>query len=60
MTSGVVSQLLEQKCSEIRLGVVTENKRALNFYQSAGFEVTGEFQYYEHRDVLENKTLSFL
>lgn len=43
---GVVKLVLEQKCSTIRLGVVTDNRRALHLYQSIGFEVTSEFHYY--------------
>jgi ribosomal protein S18 acetylase RimI-like enzyme len=44
--SKAVSMLLEEQRTHIRLGVVTENKRALNLYQSVGFEVTSEYQYY--------------
>ncbi|WP_116190843.1 GNAT family N-acetyltransferase [Paenibacillus taihuensis] len=44
--AGVVKLLLEQKCSTIRLGVVTENRRALNLYHSVGFEITAESSYY--------------
>lgn len=44
--SELVKLLLDQKCSQIRLGVVTENRRALNLYQSVGFEVSAESHYY--------------
>lgn len=44
--NGVVKLLLEEKCSIIRLGVVTDNRRALNLYHSIGFEVSSEFHYY--------------
>jgi ribosomal protein S18 acetylase RimI-like enzyme len=44
--AGVVKRLLEQKCSTIRLGVVTENRRALNLYHSIGFGITAESNYY--------------
>jgi len=46
MLAGLVKLLLEQKCSTIRLGVVTENRHALNLYHSIGFEITGEANYY--------------
>lgn len=54
--NGVVKLLLEQKCSTIRLGVVTDNRRALNLYHSIGFEVSSEFHYYV---ISLNKTLIF-
>ncbi|TQR46411.1 GNAT family N-acetyltransferase [Paenibacillus popilliae] len=41
-----VERLLDQRCSQIRLGVVTQNRRALNLYQSIGFEVAVESHYY--------------
>lgn len=44
--SGVVKILLEQKCSHVRLGVVTQNRRALHLYESLGFEVSAESHYY--------------
>ncbi|OPA77832.1 hypothetical protein BVG16_15525 [Paenibacillus selenitireducens] len=44
--SGVVKILLDQKCFQIRLGVVTQNRNALYLYQSIGFEVTAESHYY--------------
>ncbi|WP_371264725.1 GNAT family N-acetyltransferase [Paenibacillus sp. CF384] len=44
--AGVVKLLLEQKFSTIRLGVVTENRPALNLYHSVGFEITAESSYY--------------
>ncbi|MCM3629730.1 GNAT family N-acetyltransferase [Paenibacillus glycanilyticus] len=44
--SGTVRFILDQKCSQVRLGVVTQNRRALNLYQSIGFEVSAEFNYY--------------
>jgi ribosomal protein S18 acetylase RimI-like enzyme len=44
--SVIVKLLLDQKCSQVRLGVVTQNRRALNLYQSEGFEVSAEFHYY--------------
>ena len=44
--SHVVQLLQEQKCATIRLGVVTENRRALNLYMSLGFEISAEFHYY--------------
>ncbi|GAA0136204.1 GNAT family N-acetyltransferase [Paenibacillus sp. YSY-4.3] len=50
----VVKILLEQECATIRLGVVTDNRRALNLYQSIGFEVSSEFHYYV---ISLNKTL---
>ncbi|GIO16576.1 hypothetical protein J19TS2_61310 [Cohnella xylanilytica] len=30
----------------IRLGVVTDNERALNLYRGAGFAITAEYKYY--------------
>lgn len=44
--AGVVKHLLEQKCSTIRLGVVTKNRNALNLYHSIGFEIVAESHYY--------------
>jgi ribosomal protein S18 acetylase RimI-like enzyme len=44
--SEVVKILRDQKNSQIRLGVVTQNRNALSLYQSVGFEVTAEFNYY--------------
>lgn len=44
--ASVVSMLLAKCNTHIRLSVVTENKRALNLYQSVGFEVSAEFHYY--------------
>lgn len=44
--SRIVKLLLEQKCSQVRLGVVTQNRSALNLYLSQGFEVSAEFHYY--------------
>ncbi|MDP4097108.1 GNAT family N-acetyltransferase [Paenibacillus sp. P96] len=41
-----VNILLTKRYSSIRLGVVTDNRRALNLYQSVGFEVTAESHYY--------------
>lgn len=41
-----VKLLLEEKCTQIGLGVVTKNERALNLYRSVGFEITSKFQYY--------------
>ncbi len=43
---GAVQLILERKCSIIRLAVVTSNRRALNLYQSIGFVVASEFNYY--------------
>lgn len=42
----IVSILLSKNCSQIRLSVVTDNRRALNLYRSAGFEVSAESHYY--------------
>ncbi|WP_154659157.1 GNAT family N-acetyltransferase [Paenibacillus massiliensis] len=42
----VVTLLLEQKKTPIRLGVVTENRHALQLYQTVGFEIVAEYQYY--------------
>ncbi|ASR48958.1 hypothetical protein B4V02_20770 [Paenibacillus kribbensis] len=42
----VVSLLLSKQCTRIRLGVVTQNRRALSLYQSAGFEISAESHYY--------------
>ncbi|MRN52552.1 GNAT family N-acetyltransferase [Paenibacillus monticola] len=44
--SGIVKLLLDQNCSQIRLGVVTQNRRALNLYESIGFEISAESHYY--------------
>ncbi|MEB2280124.1 GNAT family N-acetyltransferase [Lysinibacillus xylanilyticus] len=44
--SETVKRLLDQKCSQVGLGVVTQNMRALNLYKSVGFEVSSEFCYY--------------
>lgn len=44
--SEVVKILRDQKNSQIRLSVVTQNRNALSLYQSVGFEVTAEFNYY--------------
>ena len=45
--SKTVSFLLDElRMAYIKLGVVTENTRALNLYHKAGFEVTCEYQYY--------------
>ncbi|WP_169085042.1 GNAT family N-acetyltransferase [Paenibacillus sp. PL91] len=41
-----VAILVEEQRAHIRLGVVTENERALNLYRNVGFEVTSENQYY--------------
>lgn len=42
----IVKLLLNQEHSQIRLSVVTQNRRALNLYQSIGFDVTVESLYY--------------
>ncbi|MFB5760682.1 GNAT family N-acetyltransferase [Paenibacillus medicaginis] len=42
----IVSMLLAKNCTQIRLSVVTDNRRALNLYQSAGFEISAESHYY--------------
>ncbi|WP_420488693.1 GNAT family N-acetyltransferase [Paenibacillus arenosi] len=42
----MVRRLLIEQCTVIRLSVVTDNKRALQLYQHAGFTITSEFQYY--------------
>jgi ribosomal protein S18 acetylase RimI-like enzyme len=44
--TNAVRILLGGQHTNIRLGVVTENERALNLYRSVGFEVTSEYQYY--------------
>lgn len=41
-----VALLLEQKKTQIRLGVVTENRHALQLYQTVGFGIVAEYQYY--------------
>ncbi|MNI93966.1 Spermine/spermidine acetyltransferase [compost metagenome] len=41
-----VKLLLAQKKVRVRLGVVTHNRRALNLYQRAGFEISAESHYY--------------
>lgn len=41
-----VQLLRDRECGIIRLGVVTENDRALKLYQSVGFSVSSEFHYY--------------
>jgi Acetyltransferases len=41
-----VELLLADSCREIRLGVVTDNERALNLYLRAGFEITAENLYF--------------
>jgi len=41
-----VKQLLAEQCAHIRLGVVTNNKHALNLYQGVGFTIVSESQYY--------------
>ncbi|WP_379137343.1 GNAT family N-acetyltransferase [Paenibacillus sp. sgz500958] len=41
-----VELLLNKQYTQIRLGVVTENKRALNLYLDAGFEIVSELHYY--------------
>ena len=43
----VVSLLLEEQCTSIRLGVLTSNDCALNLYKKVGFEVTSQFEYYK-------------
>ncbi|GGF92655.1 acetyltransferase [Paenibacillus albidus] len=42
----LVNSLLTRDYSRIRLSVVTKNRRALTLYQSVGFEVTAESNYY--------------
>ncbi|AUO05316.1 GNAT family N-acetyltransferase [Paenibacillus jamilae] len=42
----VVNILLAKQYTQIRLGVVTQNKRALNLYRSIGFEISAESHYY--------------
>ncbi|RUS48977.1 GNAT family N-acetyltransferase [Cohnella sp. AR92] len=42
----VVSLLLADSFADIRLGVVTDNERALSLYLKSGFEVTAENRYY--------------
>ncbi|MBT2291395.1 GNAT family N-acetyltransferase [Paenibacillus albidus] len=42
----LVNFLLTRGYSRIRLSVVTKNRRALTLYQSVGFEVTAESNYY--------------
>lgn len=44
--SRVVKLLQSQEYSQIRLSVVTQNRRALNLYQSIGFDVSAESLYY--------------
>lgn len=44
--SGVVEILLDRKSNQVRLGVVTHNRNALNLYLSSGFEVSAESHYY--------------
>ncbi len=41
-----VDLLLGQSFDCIRLGVVTDNERALNLYRGAGFAITAEYKYY--------------
>lgn len=41
-----VDFLLQKNYSSIRLGVVTENKRALDLYLGAGFKINSEYKYY--------------
>ncbi|MBE5397446.1 MULTISPECIES: GNAT family N-acetyltransferase [Brevibacillus] len=41
-----VGKLLAERCKQVRLGVVTHHRRALNLYQSIGFEAVAEFHYY--------------
>ncbi|MEC0123228.1 GNAT family N-acetyltransferase [Paenibacillus pabuli] len=42
----LVKLLMKQHYTVIRLSVVTDNDRALNLYQSVGFEVHSEYQYF--------------
>ncbi|WFA84244.1 GNAT family N-acetyltransferase [Paenibacillus amylolyticus] len=42
----LVDLLRKQNYTDIRLSVVTENKRALNLYRSVGFEVNSEYHYF--------------
>ncbi|WNS42362.1 GNAT family N-acetyltransferase [Paenibacillus sp. MMS20-IR301] len=42
----IVDFLLQEHYSSIRLGVVTENERALNLYLNAGFQINTEYKYY--------------
>jgi|GEM_PF-1880967 len=42
----LVDLLRKQSYTDIRLSVVTENKRALNLYRSVGFEVNSEYHYF--------------
>ncbi|MGN7414681.1 GNAT family N-acetyltransferase [Paenibacillus sp. SAF-068] len=42
----LVNLLRKQSYTDIRLSVVTENKRALNLYRSVGFEVNSEHHYF--------------
>ncbi|MBD8840983.1 GNAT family N-acetyltransferase [Paenibacillus sp. CFBP 13594] len=44
--STLVDLLRKQSYTDIRLSVVTENKRALNLYRSVGFEVNSEYHYF--------------
>ncbi|QSF47067.1 GNAT family N-acetyltransferase [Paenibacillus tianjinensis] len=44
--SAAVKLLLDQKDVRVRLGVITHNRRALNLYQRAGFEISAESHYY--------------
>lgn len=44
--ASAVGQLQRQALSEIRISVVTGNKRALHLYRSAGFAVSAESRYY--------------
>ncbi|WP_339311465.1 GNAT family N-acetyltransferase [Paenibacillus sp. FSL k6-2145] len=41
----LVDLLRKQSYTDIRLSVVTENKRALNLYRSVGFELNSEYHY---------------
>ncbi|MDT9722176.1 GNAT family N-acetyltransferase [Paenibacillus sp. ClWae2A] len=42
----LVDLLRKESYTDIRLSVVTENKRALNLYRSVGFEVNSEYHYF--------------
>ncbi|POR30207.1 N-acetyltransferase [Paenibacillus polymyxa] len=42
----LVKILLAKQYTKIRLGVVTQNERALNLYRSIGFEISAESHYY--------------
>lgn len=46
--TNAVKFLLAEERNPIRLGVVTENRHALQLYRNVGFEITSEFHYYVH------------